>query len=279
MKLDDSNRRYSNIIAGILVISVASIILAYALGDWDHNVFSMNNPPQNGVELFMDKGNNIVENDILCELGFLSIPEKYCSDDLDTDAGEMVILSNLDETQTLPLSINEDMINSDWAMSIYSYGGYEFVEGVIEVYQNKFDDQGWWSCDLVGEIDIIYTTETVDLLTIDETLLNEIKGYFGMDLDEDFDELDITIGTLDLDGATIELDSNHIPDVLTEGWELDNVDHGFFFWDWFSDPPADLDKYVTLKYEMTWEGCWFDEQKFMVILAYSYMLLESLTPD
>ncbi len=81
MKLDNSNRRHSNVIAGILVISVASIFLACAFGVWDHKVISNDDPLPNGVVISASSGNNIMENNHLVipsGVGFLPKNER-CS--------------------------------------------------------------------------------------------------------------------------------------------------------------------------------------------------------
>ncbi|MFX0002962.1 MAG: hypothetical protein ACFE9J_05710 [Candidatus Hermodarchaeota archaeon] len=254
MKIDNSNKRYLIVIAGILIISLISIFLAYALGDWDHNAFPNNNPPPNGGLLLTNRENNIVENNILTEVGFLPIAEKAQKSGIDTSSG-VIYIADHNIPDTLPLCINQIDVDT-WYATIYTHGGYTFEEGKVKVYQGKSDDP-WWD-KYVGEITILGAGPTA--IDVPADLPFDTCGALQVM------QWDITF---DMVVDPIMLDSNHVPTVYGDG---------LFASCW--DPlPQDLDKYVTLKFYMTWKGCDDEEQEFQIIWAYFCMFLESPTPD
>jgi hypothetical protein len=249
MKLDYSNKRYSHIIAGILIISVTSIFLACALGIWDHKVISNNNPLPNGVVTSWNNGNKIIENnDFLIPPEVASLPthEKVCRK-VDTVAGwlffEQVPIGDL------PLTITQAVVD-DWGFGhVYSYGGYSFVEGSIDLYQK---DDGW-----IGSI--TYSQEGVAVPVTEVDVGIDLDGDSLME--DDYTVMDYTL-KLTLDQTVINIDSNHLPQLYDSG----------LMWAYDCPPVQDLDKEVVFKEKMKWEGCHQNDQQFRVMLAYMRML-------
>ncbi|MFX1380513.1 MAG: hypothetical protein ACFFA4_15615 [Promethearchaeota archaeon] len=249
MKLDDSNKRYSHFIAGILIISLASIFLACALGVWDHKVISNNNPLPNGVVTSWSNGNKITENnDFVIPPGVASLPthEKVCRK-LDTVEGW--IFFDQVPVEDLPLTITQAVVD-DWGYAhAYSYGGYSFVEGGADLYQK---DDGW-----IGSI--TYSIEGTPVETTEIAVGIDLDGDTIME--DDYTVMDYTI-KLTLDQAVINIDSNHLPQLYDSGW----------MWAYDCPPVEDLDKEVVFKEKMKWEGCHQNDQQFRVMLAYIRML-------
>ena len=239
MKLDNSNRRHSNIIAGILVISVASIFLACAFGVWDHKVISNDDPLPNGVVISASSGNNIMENNHLVIPsggGFLPVHEKI-NRMFDTEDEGWLYFDQSLIPDVFPLTITQTTLDT-WDVTVYSYGGYEFISGYVKLWQKG---------DIVGRLN--YDVETVVYNSL------EYISVLGADYFVDVYTLNFT-----LDSNPINIDSNHIPSLYDGGWKR------------IAEGPKDLDKEVRFVEDMIWSGCGLPDQQFRVILAYKCML-------
>ncbi|MFW9820627.1 MAG: hypothetical protein ACFFE5_13540 [Candidatus Thorarchaeota archaeon] len=239
MTLDNSNKRDSEFIAGILVITVISICLACAFGIWDYKVISNNNPLINEVGISLGDGNNIMENNpqvIPSGVGFLPVNEKIVKK-LDTKDEGWLFFDQTGIPTELPLTITQADLDT-WSVKVYSYGGYEFVNGHVDLYQKDWEYKGTLN----------YNVETSypDTYTMDSTDYSVFVYELGISL---------------ADGE-INLDSNYLPKLYDTGWMRV-----------FDGPcPDDLDKEVIFKEKMVWSGCDDEDQQFRVILAYKSML-------
>ena len=256
MKLDFSNKRYSNIIAGILVISVASIFLACAFGVWDHKVISNNDPLPNGVVMSASSGNNIMENNHLVIPsggGFLPVHEKITKF-FDTEDEGWLYFNQDSIPDVFPLTITQADVDS-WDIIVYSYGGYQFESGEVDLYQSR----SWNKRDYLGTL--IYDVDNVQWdATVTDADLDFIAA--GEDYTVDIITLNFTIDLATSPSGEINLDSNNLPSLYDSGWMRV-----------FDGPcPDDLDKEVIFKEKMTWSGCHNQDQNFRVILAYNCML-------
>jgi len=251
MKLDNSNRRYSNIIAGILVISVASIFLACAFGVWDHKVISNDDPLPNGVVISASSENNIMENNHLVihsGVGFLPVHEKIVKV-FDTEDEGWLFFDQSNMPDVFPLTLTQADVDA-WDVIVYAYGGYEFVSGYVDLYQSR----SWNKREYVGTL--IYDVETV---VFDVDLVD--PDWISGDADYTVDVITLNF-TIEAASGEINFDSNHLPSLYDSGWMRV-----------YDGPcPDDLDKEVIFKEKMIWSGCWSSDQNFRVILAYKCML-------
>jgi hypothetical protein len=132
MKIDDSNKRYSMIIAGILLITVLPIFVAFSMGVMGERVFSDNNSPPigGGIPQSSRKNNsvntlnNYQESDEL-----VSGSKSGCAiSDMYTKKGSIDIIIEEDTSYRLPLCIDgpEDLVELNKALNITLLvcGGY-----------------------------------------------------------------------------------------------------------------------------------------------------------
>jgi hypothetical protein len=274
MSLDSSNERYSNVIAGILVILVASIFLACILGGWDHNVF-----PQNDVKINHRDRNNIMENsqyqEILAGGDLLPIAEKCCKGGYTTEEG-WIIFANLNIPDPLPLVIDQGVLDT-WSLKAYAFGDYDFDGGEVEIYQWK---------DNMGSLGTLYLVQ----ISLDDT-----KTLEDLNLDDDYPDLpaDLTIdvytigfvmgdnngdllinaGDIGVPSSTyIELMSNQypgLPDMPCCVWDENPI---------LCPYGQDFFKLVKFKFKMDWSGCPQPDQAFEILLAYISMLRSPQLP-
>ncbi|MFW9951339.1 MAG: hypothetical protein ACFFKA_14565, partial [Candidatus Thorarchaeota archaeon] len=178
MKLDNSNKRYPNFIAGILIISVASIFMACTFGIWDHKVISNENPLPYGIVIPAGSGNNLIENNYLVippGVGFLPAHEKIVKVFDTVDEG-WLYFDQSGIPSSFPLTITQDILDL-WSVTVYSYGGYEFVSGYVDLYQKG---------DYMGTINYV-----PDVITKDQP--------FAIDLDGDGVDDAYTVDIYELD--------------------------------------------------------------------------------
>lgn len=168
----------------------------------------------------------------------------YC---IDTEAGFMVI--NYDIPDVLPLCITEAYLDSNFAITTMTYGGYHpdglsfmalnqpktelgGLVGISWVYVGSF---------LCDNPDMVCYGCMVDVYTADFVL-----------------------------PEPIQVDSNHLPAVYSYGAD----------WDTMIDNPISchLDKWVHLAIVSNWEGCESADQKFQLILAHLYFIFWSSPP-
>jgi len=173
----------------------------------------------------------------LFEISGLPVAEcaaDYC---IDTEAGFMVVEYVIPDV--LPLCITEDYLDSNFGITVLSYGGYHpDGMGGMSIYQPKTEMGGF-----VG-INWIY----VGSFLCD----NPDLACYGCYVDAYVADFVLP--------DPIQIDSNHLPDVYTYGAD----------WATMVDDPAspNLNKWVQLCLCTGWEGCGEPDQKFQLILAH-----------
>jgi len=164
----------------------------------------------------------------------------YC---IDTEAGFMVI--NYDIPDVLPLCITEDYLDSNFAITTMTYGGYH-ADGMsfMAINQPKTGLGG-----LVG-IEWIYVG----------SFICDDPAMVCFECEVDLYTADFVLP------EPIQVDSNNLPAVFSYGADWSTM---------IDDPVSDnLNKWVYLAILSNWEGCDQGDQKFQLILAHLYYFLE-----
>jgi hypothetical protein len=244
MKIDDSNKRYSMIIAGILIVSVASVFLAISLGyggfkENPNNPFSMEIYANSGKKTWNDgsPGNN----------KSVSVAQECEIIDLDTAQGE--IKPNTDYTNiptTLPLCIDDSVVK-DWWIAYLVCGDYD-VRKISCRYYGKIELRN----DKDGLLGTIYMegVEVTDL-----PCCWKLVNFTNFDVDP-------------VNGFEIPSNYKPIVDPACNLYMHKDYDHS-----------KGLGKEVDLLIKTWWKGCDQDIQKFRLILAHKNLFLESPTPE
>ncbi|MFX0018751.1 MAG: hypothetical protein ACFFB1_12445 [Promethearchaeota archaeon] len=245
MELDDTECRYSLLIAGILVATIFSIFLVIVLGVWGHSIFSGTGiePVPRGLPLSNGRytmENNNAMDDILSGVEFLPLAEGCLIEDLDTEPG-WVYIHDYYVPDPLPLCLT----GSFGGATVISYGGYDFFGGTGLIFQGKSDTPLHEK--IVGEFDIVVTGAWTDYAP-------EHCPWVGPETMVDYWTVEFIV-----DGV-VQLDSNHVPNVLG--------DASCDVFDIFDGVPDDLDKWVDLGFITFWSGCEKPDQDFQIIYAY-----------
>ncbi|NHJ19738.1 MAG: hypothetical protein EAX91_02255 [Candidatus Lokiarchaeota archaeon] len=138
MEIDDSNKRSFMIFAGILVFTLLSIFMIILLGVGSARVYNQNSITMLGGDLQQNitlsngnKGTGSKEIELIAYRGLV--------DGLDTEQGYIKVLDyNFD--YPLPLHLSQEEV-SDWFVTLEVRGGYEPLEGYIDICQ-KGEDKG-----------------------------------------------------------------------------------------------------------------------------------------
>ena len=161
----ETNGSYSKAVIGIIIITFSFSVGLIILGVWE--------PEQNGIQQEYTNMPFVPENKILDESSSepsssedLSEEIKTSSEttgeefsdavisgswdvpvleigsvcDLDTEVGTLEIVREVLPQDPLPLCITQDWLDR-WAVMVESYGGYEFLGGVMVVKQKDIPDQ------------------------------------------------------------------------------------------------------------------------------------------
>jgi len=146
MGIDDTEQRQSNLLVGILIVVVAFIFVAFALGMWGTKNFSENNVLPVNLGLFSQENNKPELQEP--EIGnTVSVANGGCVE-MDTEAGSIEIIdAYLPQWEVLPLCITNDML-MDYYVTLRVTGGYAPECGSIKFYQKDAE---------VGRIDIRWT--------------------------------------------------------------------------------------------------------------------------
>jgi len=233
MKIDDSNKRYSIIIAGILIGLIASIFLVITSGYWGLNKsFNTTYPIDMGSYVDLDK--KAWKDHTSGNIKSVSVAEECSLADRDTEKGKIKPYTPFTNIPSkLPLCINDSVV-ANWWIAYYVCGSYK---------PNKID------CSYYGFLDLSQTKATdkggrVFIRSYDITDVPccwKIVNFTGFDVIGDF-----------------ELASNYFPDVVPAGCVMTetapNADHT-------------LGKPVKLDLTTYWKGCDSDYQKFKLILT------------
>jgi len=167
-----------------------------------------------------------------------TLPVAECAADycIDTEAGFMIV--QYDIPDVLPLCITEEYLDSNFGITVLSYGGYHpDGMGGMSIYQPKTELGGFVGIEwcYVGS----FLCENPEL------------ACYGCYVDAYVADFVLP--------EPIQIDSNHLPDVYTSGAD----------WTTMIDDPVscNLDKWVQLCLCTGWEGCEKPDQKFQLILA------------
>jgi hypothetical protein len=136
MKMDDSNRRYSRIIAGILVLFVSSIFVANLIGFGGYSINSSNalQLQSAGIPMFEESNNNLFGvNSSRGENNDVHIAQNCEIAGLDTEAGSIEYEDHYID-DPIPLCLTPEEVE-DWWMVVKVIGGYELVSGNLEIWQ------------------------------------------------------------------------------------------------------------------------------------------------
>lgn len=243
MELDDTDNRYSLLIAGILVATIFSIFLVIALGAWGHSIFSGTGiePVPGGLPVIISNGENATEYDnpldeILSGVEFLPVTDGCMLEDLDTEPG-WVYIHDFTVLDPLPLCLTGKIGGA----TVISYGGYDFFGGTGMIFQGKSDAP---LCEkFVGTFDI------------------DVTGWYEDYPPDHCPWADpccmVDVWTVDFNVVgCIQLDSNHAPTVVGDCCQVFDLCDGV---------PDDLDKYVDLGFITCWSGCEKPDQDFQII--------------
>lgn len=145
MGIDDTEQRHSNLVLGILIVAVATIFVAFALGIGGTKLFSQNKVQPVNIGFFSEEVNKPELQEPKIE-NSVSVAKEGCIE-MDTEAGSITIENeNLPAWEVLPLCItNDDLL--DYFVTLRVTGGYEPECGSITFTQNGA---------LVGTIDITW---------------------------------------------------------------------------------------------------------------------------
>jgi hypothetical protein len=139
MEIDDSDKRYLIIIAGILVFTVLSIFMIISLGVGGKLLYNQ----RDFMPVNLESQSNIdfnTENEDSGSKKLGPIAHRGWVDCLDTEQGYIKIIDYYID-DPLPLHLSREDID-DWYVILEVRGGYEPVEGWIDVYQGKEGYQG-----------------------------------------------------------------------------------------------------------------------------------------
>lgn len=236
MKIDFRNKRYSIILAGILIAFIASITTVIILGLRGFEVHSFYKVESTYMEKPHDE---LTQNIIMTSLEECSrehqlVPGAEVAFDIGHDVAAGWVNIDYNVPYEFPISITEDYIDLNFDITVSSYGGY-----------------------------------TPDTLGINYMVLYQPKTGKGGILDITWDEgvQSLPYSTMEYSASfdimgeePIVLESNHLPDII-------NGDPDFTFL-LEAEPTPDLGKWVHVGVFSSWEGCPDPNQKFKLILAH-----------
>ena len=145
MGIDDTEERHSNLVIGILIVAVASVFVAFALGIGGTKLFSQNKVQPVNIGLFSEIDNKPelqvpnIENTV-------PVAKGGCIE-MDTAAGTITIdetNTNLPTWEVLPLCITQAELDL-YYVTLRVTGGYTPECGSIKFYQKDVE---------VGRIDV-----------------------------------------------------------------------------------------------------------------------------
>jgi hypothetical protein len=249
MKIDDSNKRYSMIIAGILSIYVLSIFMALTLDVGGKNIHTNYGNQPSGTGLPYMVYNNNTQDQLkrskkdISGLNDVSLAESEPEIIMDTEVGEITV--NWLLTDPLPLCITQTVLDellwNGVVIQATTKGGYEPIGGTIDLYQGNCM---WpWKENDLDDLEIVWSYD------------RHISCYY-----------DVWNGTLQLPASvsSIELASNQWPAGASHPW-------------WCGDKIPG--KEVHLDIEILYQGCHEENQQFLLIMSHKVKSLESPTPD
>lgn len=189
MEIDETVKGHSNFVIGILIVSVTSILAAFALGIWGIQFFSHDQVDPIGLGLSSSVESSTPELDTSKVDNLVSVAKGGCME-MDTEPGTIEIdyaESVLPDWAVLPLCITNDML-SNYHVSLRVTGGYTPYCGCITFTQEEVE---------VGKICLDFGTP------VHEPCYTDIYT--------------VTFSTTD----DIELKSNQWPSTIPDGFSID----------------------------------------------------------
>ena len=204
MKLDNSNKSYSNVIAGILAISVFCILLAFFMGFGGNDNFGLN---RGQTGLLVGNEYYVPEYDLGSNKD-VPVPQCYYLGRFDTAVGSIAIgnsyfnpLSGDEVIIPLTFELN-DLIDG---IEVSTVGDYEPLSGTLKIRQKKagYEVIYWvtlsWGLSMEDvDLNLDGVLEDVWLGTFVQIYEDGGDGVFGGD------DIDVT--------TAMTLASNHVPD-------------------------------------------------------------------
>jgi len=262
MRLCNSNKKISHIIAGILLVIVAIIFIAIALGVVGNHLYIQDSADP----LYIGSQFDLVDNSSRGEISpsrdigrhrFGSIAQSCTLGPFNTEQGSLDVVGGYyDDDLVLPLCIEPDAdgdgvidtdftIFTDWFVIIRSYGGYSPLECATQ----SFDLTQKGSL-VTSEDGAYYIGWSLDWAQLTD---DELATY-GIDTCGDCCGVTYWIGVIDIEACLNPgcLDSNQYPTLPCECDQLTGFIPG---------------KEVYAEITTTWCGCDELEQCFEIILA------------
>ena len=254
--------RLLKIAALIVVTTVVFVLVVTVLGVGTNKNFSENNEqlPNMGLPIISEpnllgndgSGNSISEessseielsvsknSDVLVA----EIAADFC---IDTDPGGMIVTYLIPDT--LPLCITEDYLDSNFAITVWSYGGYHPEDGGMNAMSIMQQKTGLGGC-----VEILWEYSHSFVCDV------PAAPCYGC-------LIDVYVADFVLQDP-IQIDSNHLPNVIMQGADWTTLCDGV--------PSDNLNKWVHLALITSWEGCQEYDQKFKLILAHKNYFLET----
>jgi hypothetical protein len=246
MKIDDSNKRYAVIIAGILLITVIPVFVAFALGVMGGRVFTDNGTQPIGGGVPVTSGKNDSVNKLDNHQGNDNLvpgsKSGCCISDMDTEKGSIDVEVQQDNDYELPLCIDEQSdlngLNKALNITLIVCGGYKPQCGDSYLWL----DQGWFCGeDREGKVYIQWI---------------EIQKPDGVCCCWKYYEAEFKYGD------KICFVSSQLPDDIPQCWDR------------YGEQWGDKVKEVDIDLEIYWKGC-----HFWTIPVSDFQFPESPTPE
>ncbi len=246
-----------SILTAITLTTIVFFVMVIFLGVGQSNSFSENGSQLPNMGMPTAAGTNILGNDVsgnnISENMSLEnsvsknndVPEAELAFDWCIDTVPGLITVKYEIPDVLPLCITEDYLDSNLKIIVKTYGGYEPDElglNILTICQPKTGIFGTVEIDWIDKGPIPYDSDPICPL-------------LGGDC-----ELDVFWADFILP-EPIQVDSNHLPEVLVYG----DAD-----WTTLCDgtPSDNLNKWVFMSFVSSWKGCEEYDQKFKLILAH-----------
>ncbi|MFX1451882.1 MAG: hypothetical protein ACFFCM_13635 [Promethearchaeota archaeon] len=246
--------RLLKIATSIVVTTVIFVLVVTILGVGNSNNLSENNRqlPNMGLPIVSEpnftvdfgSGNKISETCLMDKFSVsknndVSVAECAADFCIDTEPGVMVVSYTIPDV--LPLCITEEYIDSNFDITVASYGGYHPDEQGMNYMNIMQPKTGLGGC--VG-IEWVYLG----------SFLCDNPDMICYGCYVDVYAADFVLAD------PIQIDSNHLPVVFTQGADWDTICDGL--------PSDNLNKWVFVCLSTAWEGCHENDQKFKLILAH-----------
>jgi hypothetical protein len=267
MKIDSSNKRYSTIFAGILVILVLSILLAFLIGCGDRNIYNQDKiqATSKGAHFSPDcyrSGKDAGKNKNV------PVAQNFDWLGVDTVRGTMdwsVYLDGVDitiDSMDMPLCIIDDptsnlLDSTKWYVTVTVTGGYEpklNYFNYIEFYQK---DMGWQTIEIYWDLVPVVSSGPCGCT---KTYTGRMSVFIDeiLNVDTDGDQIPDDTDGLDDGPGIIKFDSNKLPICAS------NIPSS-----------GDLGKLIDIYLWTHWKGCNGPDQQFEKILIHKKFYFRS----